>query len=1260
MNNSNDFVIENGVLKEYKGKDSVVTVPDGVTSIGEWAFSNCSGLKSVTLPERLTSIGGRAFYMCSSLISVILPKRLMSIGNYAFSWCENLTSITLPKGLTSIGDEAFEYCKNLTGIILPAHVLTGRANILSKNKSFLVIAQEENGEERILAYGAKSNVSNLRDYSPDPLKKNRWGVLFWKQYDEDLLHDQYKFTVSAKLLGAAGRLLSPTGLSKQKRAAYLAVLQANVKKTATEAVKFGLPQVIRLLIDEKLINPDNETEIKKLLIASKDERFISLAESLGEKTEIKGSNAKRQKESQPRYTVRKFGKDKEVRSYQFEDRVDLVQVDVAEGCVGIGRYAFSGCVNLCDITLPKSLTHIDSGAFCFCSALKYLCIPDGVKEIEIGALERCNNLSVVKMPADLLQGDCKFGSGDFGIVARGENGTVFLAYACKLVTHKLIRNIYFEERFGENNLSNFLFAGNYAGYDLELINNGPVFRYSLTTKLFGALGRLADPKDLTPAVKRRYIDLLNKNLRKLIAVAEESALSELIATFLSVGAVERKKEKILRQLLAASVVPEISALAASEITFAPEEETAAPPSAVNEELRQEYSQKLKEIGANAILKKMKLNGFDLPGILLADGTPAPEEIFRFLIASYSIYGCYWERRDRGEEYAIVPQADAAAKLLRYDSLCSGIDSLLRAMGGPSEKIFPLIGRFGNAEQIRLLTDLWWKLPKRGGGKKACIFASLALSDTKEAISWLAKYGTLNTYFYVNDLDIAILIENGEIYGVPSSHKPFDPIEIPPEAENYGLRLFAELRGITVDEVYSRYLFDFGFDEKGRRAFDLGNVTIEAYLTKELRLELWDAAAGRQVYEIPKKNTDPAKVKQAQNEIADLRRNLKRVLSLRTKTLYADFLDGTAFPAEKWKAAYLRDPFLRRLASLLVWEQAGKPFVVTENGAEDCTGAPVTVTDDPITLLHPMETETALITAWQKYFAARSLKQPFLQIWEPVYRAEEIREDRYAGIPLSAKALNRYADVGIEADWYEQPYYESKYLTLFGFDAKAIDAEEDDQEEVRHLQITFIRPNREWNRRMNAVISVLDSLTLKERIKKDDASIGKKLAGTTLAQITDFISTAQAANAFTALAVLLEYKNAHFAEFDPMDEFTLEVLDVPDKPVRQTAAKSSSAGSAPYKPAPVSAAAPGAPTSTAWMKDRIFVLTGFSDESEASYTQTITAAGGIVKSSTVLATDYVVYNPDYGHETTKLKRAKELIARGKPITILTEEEFLAKQ
>ncbi len=61
MSNINDFVIENGVLKEYKGQGGDVVIPEGVTSIGAWAFKYCSSLASVVIPEGVTSIGDEAF-----------------------------------------------------------------------------------------------------------------------------------------------------------------------------------------------------------------------------------------------------------------------------------------------------------------------------------------------------------------------------------------------------------------------------------------------------------------------------------------------------------------------------------------------------------------------------------------------------------------------------------------------------------------------------------------------------------------------------------------------------------------------------------------------------------------------------------------------------------------------------------------------------------------------------------------------------------------------------------------------------------------------------------------------------------------------------------------------------------------------------------------------------------------------------------------------------------------------------------------------
>ena len=75
------------------------------------------------------------------------------------------------------------------------------------------------------------------------------------------------------------------------------------------------------------------------------------------------------------------------------------------------------------------------------------------------------------------------------------------------------------------------------------------------------------------------------------------------------------------------------------------------------------------------------------------------------------------------------------------------------------------------------------------------------------------------------------------------------------------------------------------------------------------------------------------------------------------------------------------------------------------------------------------------------------------------------------------------------------------------------------------------------REINAIILEPDKVTSITRIKKVDGSVTKTLDGFTLAQITEFIAAAQEANGNNVLAALMDYKNAHFADFDPMAEFT---------------------------------------------------------------------------------------------------------------------------
>ena len=127
------FLIGSGSTFDYSDEEKtpwayfaknihVITLSDGITTIGTNVFKDCSNFKSIILPNTITTIKNGAFHGCRNLSSIIIPNSVTSLGDKVFDMCVNLTTVTIGNSVTSIGENAFNGCENLTTVTIGNNV----------------------------------------------------------------------------------------------------------------------------------------------------------------------------------------------------------------------------------------------------------------------------------------------------------------------------------------------------------------------------------------------------------------------------------------------------------------------------------------------------------------------------------------------------------------------------------------------------------------------------------------------------------------------------------------------------------------------------------------------------------------------------------------------------------------------------------------------------------------------------------------------------------------------------------------------------------------------------------------------------------------------------------------------------------------------------------------------------------------------------------------------------------------------------------
>ena len=412
-----------------------ITIPDSVTSIGDGVFSSCSGLTSITIPDSVTSIGDGVFSSCSGLTSITIPNSVTSIGEYAFSGCSGLTSITIPNSVTSIGEWAFSGCSSLESITIPFVGSVGSSNthfgyifgasIYSYNSSYVPSSLKE-----VTITGGTSIGSNAFYYCsgltsitiPDSVTsieyeafRNCSGLTSITIPDSVTNIGHYAFYNCSGLTIYCEVGSTPSGWSSGWNYNCPVVWNCNNNESdndgniyyiAENGIRYALYNGAAILVGQSTVLSDE-------IIIPEEITYKDVPYSV---TSI-GNSA--------------FNNCRGLTSITIPDSVTSIGVGIFRGCSGLinitvdqGNSAYHSTGNCIIETASKALiagcknsvipndgsvTSIGSGAFSGCSGLTSITIPYGVTSIGDEAFSGCSGLTSITIPDSVTSiGDSAF------------------------------------------------------------------------------------------------------------------------------------------------------------------------------------------------------------------------------------------------------------------------------------------------------------------------------------------------------------------------------------------------------------------------------------------------------------------------------------------------------------------------------------------------------------------------------------------------------------------------------------------------------------------------------------------------------------------------------------------------------------------------------------------------------------------------------------------------------------------------------------
>ena len=319
-----------------KEGETEVILPDSVTSIEAYAFSDCASLRRIVLPSALRKIETRTFQGCTALESIEIPYTVTDIESYAFYHCDSLKTIEIHEGVRQIGEGVFAECTSLERATIPdtQEVLDGTFSGCTALQSITI---------------------------PDSVR----------------LISDFTFHGCSSLQ----TVTIPNGVEEIRMQAFsdcTALESITIPDSVVsieESALIGCPKLTDITVGE---NNATYTVYQGHLFTKDKTALLRYVPKENEKDAVI-----------PEGTAR-------IGNYAFHGCDTLQSVTFPSSLKEIGSAAFEHCTSLKEVALPEGLTNIASETFYGCTALERVTIPKSVTAIERGAFNYCDRLTEVQ------------------------------------------------------------------------------------------------------------------------------------------------------------------------------------------------------------------------------------------------------------------------------------------------------------------------------------------------------------------------------------------------------------------------------------------------------------------------------------------------------------------------------------------------------------------------------------------------------------------------------------------------------------------------------------------------------------------------------------------------------------------------------------------------------------------------------------------------------------------------------------------------